>query len=60
VRDPEEGDGIPGSDSSDPDIRNQAVWEKTPEGDKALTREKQRILEGLKPKNVTRAGWEDD
>jgi hypothetical protein len=42
------------------DIRKQAVWESTPEGNEALNKEKQRIRAALVPRNVREAGWESD
>lgn len=53
-------DGIPERDSSEPDIRRDAVWESTPEGASALNREKEKIIESLQPRNVHRAAWESD
>jgi len=40
------------------DIREDAVWESTPEGDEALNREKKRIIAGLAPRHTREAGWE--
>ena len=42
------------------DIRQTAQWTQTPEGDKALTDEKKRILEALTPRHTTAAGWLED
>jgi hypothetical protein len=44
-------------ETGEPDIREQAVWEQTPEGDKAINRERHRIREGLAARNVHAAGW---
>ena len=44
-------------DDAELDIRQDAVWERTEEGDAALERERQRVLEGLRPRHVRQAGW---
>jgi hypothetical protein len=50
--------GLPGEDHDGLNLRREAIWENTDEGQRALNDEKQRIREGMKPQNVTRAGWE--
>ena len=40
------------------DMRQSAQWLQTLEGDQALTDEKKRIIEAMKPRNVHAAGWE--
>jgi hypothetical protein len=43
----------------DLDVREQAVWTGTDEGEAAVRREKARILEQMRPRNVHRADWLD-
>ena len=43
----------------EPNIRSEAVWESSVEGNAALNAEKRRIREGLAPRNVSRAGWDE-
>lgn len=52
IRNPDKDGGL--------DIRDDAIWEQTPEGSEALNREKQRIREGLAPKAVRGAAWLDN
>ncbi len=51
-------DGLPRVDHDGLNLRREAIWENTDEGQRALNDEKHRIREGMKPQNVTRAGWE--
>jgi hypothetical protein len=41
------------------DLRRQAIWESTDEGQSALNAEKARLREAVQPRNVQRAGWEE-
>jgi hypothetical protein len=43
-------------DQTDPHF--EAVWEASPEGQAAMRLANKRLAEGLKPRNVNRAGWE--
>jgi hypothetical protein len=43
----------------EPNVREQAVWEQTDEGRKAINAENQRILDAHQPRNRHRAGWGD-
>lgn len=52
-------DGIPGREDGELDVREEAIWDKTPEGHAALERERLRIIAGLKPRNTRAAGWEE-
>jgi hypothetical protein len=52
-------DGLPGADRDGLDIRRDAVWMNTAEGQQAMTDEKKRILEELRKQNATHTGWEE-
>ena len=53
-------DELPREDHDGLDLRREAIWESTDEGQRALNDEKERIREGMRSQNVTRAGWESD
>jgi hypothetical protein len=42
----------------EPDPHFEPIWEDSDEGKEAIRRANKRIAEGLKPRNVHRAGWE--
>lgn len=46
-------------DEDELDPHDGPVWEESPEGREAIARANQRIAEGLRPRNVHAAGWEN-